>query len=112
MGSSVRASCDCGYEHEFLIGGGMTSFHELCSFPCLCRDCQRVVQANLFQSPLSCPKCKGGNIVAYDEEELCEQQGVNEVTSWATVAQLGRDVSLTDGCYYCPSCKASSSSAA
>ena len=26
MGSSVKASCKCGYEQEFAIGGGMMSF--------------------------------------------------------------------------------------
>jgi hypothetical protein len=26
MGSAVRAKCECGYDEEFLIGGGMESF--------------------------------------------------------------------------------------
>jgi len=30
MGSAVRAKCGCGYDQEFLIGGGMETFESDC----------------------------------------------------------------------------------
>jgi len=104
MGSSVRANCECGYEQEFLIGGGMTTFREICLFPCLCRDCNRIVQANLVEAPSLCPECESDNISPYDQGGLCEQQGGSVVTSWGLAKQLGRELTLTDSSYYCPLC--------
>ena len=104
MGSAVLAKCECGYEQEFAIGGGMTTFHELCCFPCLCRECKRIVQANLLDTPASCPDCEGDRIVPYDDGELCEQPDDETATSWSLGEQLGRELMLTNGMYYCPSC--------
>ena len=104
MGSAVQAKCECGYEEEFMIGGGMTTFHKLCLFPCLCRDCQQIVQANLLDTPAICPECKGVTVEPYDQEELCEQRGGEHVASWSPEGPLGRELGLTDGEYYCPSC--------
>jgi Zn finger protein HypA/HybF involved in hydrogenase expression len=82
----------------------MATFHELCAFPCLCRDCKRIVDANLLDAPASCPDCKNANVVPYDHEELCEDRGEVTVTSWSLDEHLGRELVLTDGTYYCPSC--------
>lgn len=104
MGSSVKAHCECGYEESFLIGGGIMNCDTLCLFPCLCRKCVKIVDANLLQARLACPKCKSRKIVPYDQAELCEQQGSSIVTSWNVKEPIGREVRLTDGRYYCPSC--------
>ena len=103
MGSMVEASCECGYEGTFPIGGGMATFQEECSFPCLCRQCKRVVDANLL-TKLACPTCRSDNITPYDQPELCEQQGSNVVASWSFGGQNGRELQLTDGLYFCPLC--------
>lgn len=103
MGSFVRATCECGYEHEFAIGGGMRDFLEVCLFPCLCRDCKRIVQVNLLDTPLSCSNCRSHNVVPYDHDELCEEQGLSDITSWS-VERVGRELRLTDGRYHCPAC--------
>ena len=39
MGSSVIASCPCGFEQGCTIGGSMTSFRTHSYFPFLCADC-------------------------------------------------------------------------
>ena len=104
MGSAIRAKCECGYDQEFPIGGGMSNFQELCLFPCLCRGCKSIVPANLLQKPLACPECKDQRITPYDQGELCKQEGRSEVASWTLGGQYGRELKLTDGAYYCPSC--------
>jgi len=104
MGSAVQANCECGYEQEFAIGGGMGNFHELCLFPCLCRDCKCIVSVNLLSKPGSCPNCQGDSIVPYDDEQLCEKRGDETVASWSLDEELGRELVLTGGIYYCPAC--------
>ena len=51
MGSSVRASCSCGYATEAMIGGGMMNFHNTCLFPALCGECDQLVAVNLLAQP-------------------------------------------------------------
>lgn len=104
MGSMVKARCDCGYDEKFPIGGGMENFELLCLFPCLCRRCSRIVPANLLESQVACPVCKSHEIVPYDQSELCEQQGSDVVASWNVKEQIGRELKLTDGAYFCPAC--------
>ena len=104
MGSAVKAKCECGDAPEFLIGGGMATFETHCLFPCLCRVCKTIVSANLLQTPLACPECKSLAITPYDQEDLCQKKGEQEVTSWNLNGSDGRQLRLTNGTYYCPSC--------
>jgi hypothetical protein len=60
---------------------------------------------NLSQEQVpSCRRCKSSDVVAYDSEELMKVKG-KQVESWNMQKQLGRILVLTDGKYYCPSCK-------
>lgn len=104
MGSAIRAKCECGYDQEFLIGGGMSNFEELCLFPCLCRECKAIVSANLLQNPLACPECESKVITPYGQGELCQKGGKKEVASWKLGGNESKRLSLTDGAYYCPPC--------
>ena len=83
----------------------MADFREVCSFPCLCRNCKDIVNANLLQPPLTCPECQSQRVAAYDQAELLEKEGHNVVTSWNVRDQIGRELKLTDGLYYCPCCE-------
>ena len=105
MGSAVTAVCKCGYEKDFMIGGGMMDFMEVCHFPCLCKKCEAVVDVNIMVSPPICSVCKDSGVVPYDNEELILELGEEEVASWNMEEKLGREVKLTDGKYYCPNCK-------
>jgi Zn finger protein HypA/HybF involved in hydrogenase expression len=97
MGSQVQATCECGFKETFSIGGGMLDSETFCAFPCLCRDCKRIVEVNLMDEPATCPDCKGENIEPYDNDALVKREGGNEVTSW-----MG--FKLTDDPHYCPKC--------
>ncbi len=104
VGLSVKARCECGYEKEFLIGGGMFSSNELCLFPCLCRSCDRIVTGNLFAAQLTCPECEKETVVPYDDQSLVELRSHHIVVFWRTKHKLGRILELTNGKYYCPTC--------
>ena len=127
MGSQVIAICKCGLHSNILIGGGMRTFNDINYFPCLCEDCEDVVQVNLVEHeygeidlkhfPLSssgerykpekiplkerkltCPKCQNHRVTSYTDLRLVGDAGQN------TVAQSFRNV-LTNGTYKCPKCK-------
>jgi hypothetical protein len=105
MGASVHVRCKCGYQADNLpIGGGMSDFQFSCSFPVFCTGCQRLVLANLLDTPPTCPDCRGAGVLPYDCQELQRRAG-EEVVSWNMNNELGRVLTLTDGEYFCPSCR-------
>ncbi|MFC2172120.1 hypothetical protein ACFLU6_05750 [Acidobacteriota bacterium] len=103
MGGIVKAQCQCGYEREMLLGGGMSNFTTHCNFPAYCRDCEDLVEVNLLQKKTSCPKCKGRDITPYDDDSMCQEKG-EPVFSWNVQEELGGELILTDGRYLCPNC--------
>ncbi len=130
MGAMARASCDCGYTTPLLLGGGMASFETVCLFPLYCRSCRALECANVFESPLVCPECKGVDVLAYDAPELADhnfhsapddvgevdvladdapepadEPGRREVFSWHVGDRIGRTLRLTNGRYLCPACQ-------
>jgi hypothetical protein len=127
MGSQVHAICECGVHKSILIGGGKLSFTYLEYFPCLCVDCQDVVQSDLKENSwiikgidvldfstkkkneqlienslknkkISCPECKGQNVIPYNDERLIGKKGDDKVINW------GNNY-LDNGTYYCPKCE-------
>jgi len=105
MGSKVKAICKCGVNRDILIGGGMRSFKYECLFPCLCENCNDVVEANLFNSNLRCPKCSNENLIPYDDDRVIGVKGDQNIVSWDVSWKLGRILTLTNGSYKCPKCK-------
>lgn len=105
MGSEVTANCQCGLEARILIGGGMATFMTTCYFPCLCEGCHNVVQVNLLGKTKRCPKCRGANLIPYDDPQLSESLGQHALVEWNMQRQLGRELKLTDGNYRCPKCQ-------
>lgn len=105
MGSSVKAQCTCGFEKDFIIGGGMMNFATFCAFPCYCEKCRNIVEANLISKPLQCPKCKSDNIIPYDNKKLRLSRGKEIVCEWNMEDDLGRNLELYNGNYFCPKCR-------
>lgn len=88
-----------------MVGGGMANFDEVCCFPTLCRDCERIVTANLLAPTVTCPECKSQNVTPYDDPSLRRGGGSQRVTEWNVADQIGRTLELTDGKYWCPACQ-------
>lgn len=67
------------------------------AYPCYCTVCNSLVNANMLDRPLFCPKCSTSDLIPYDDLKL------NPVGN----KQVGGDrVSrLKDGQYFCPGCK-------
>lgn len=105
MGSKVRAICDCGVNKEILIGGGMSTFKYISYFPCLCINCNDVVEVNLLQKNFYCPDCNSDNVIPYDADRLKGIEGDRVIISWNIKVALGRELKLTNGRYKCPKCK-------
>ena len=105
MGSQVTAQCECGVKATLGIGGGMANFMHTCLFPCLCENCQSLVQVNLLAKEPRCPQCGATNVTAYDDPRLVGSPGQRVVAQWNMREQLGRELLLTDGNYRCPKCR-------
>ena len=56
MGTSVKASCSCGYQAAFPIGGGMHSHRSYSYFPYYCAACgSGIVSVNIANDTPACP---------------------------------------------------------
>ena len=130
MGSSVIASCPCGFEQGCTIGGSMTSFRTHRYFPFLCADCG-LVSVNVAEDPPVCPRGPAHKIAQYGsnwrerrEREKAEQALVaaRKVPFWEWIG-LSRpkpatepqpearticqcfDYEIVEGQYTCPQCR-------
>lgn len=83
----------------------MMDFTTMCHFPCLCESCRDVVDANLLAKNLQCPKCRGHNLIPYDDPWLIGTAGERNLAEWNMQDSLGRILVLTDGNYKCPKCR-------
>jgi hypothetical protein len=63
------------------------------------------VEANLLAKPVICPTCESSPVIPYDDEKFVGEIGVEEVESWNMEEELGRELVLRDGTYFCPSCE-------
>ena len=104
MGVEVTATCDCGLNTTIKVGSGLLDVATTCLFPCLCEQCQDVVEVNLLADVMECPQCDSPNVVPYDDPSLSDGKGANTEASWRISEQLGRDLVLTDTKYRCPQC--------
>ena len=103
MGSSVNASCPCGYSAEAMIGGGMLNFQDTFLFPAICPKCAEVVTINLLAKTPACRACRSRRVQSYHLDELLGEAGSETVVEWRNPRDWSL-ISLTDGTYLCPSC--------
>ena len=110
MGSEVNAICKCGLKTTILIGGGDGGTGAMvCYFPCVCRDCEDVVQADVNERNPKCPKCNGEDVIRYDDSRLLSLPGRSVVARWNMVREAVagmpiQTLELNDGQYKCPRC--------
>lgn len=97
MGSQVIAKCKCGNNSTISVGGGKLNFKRINYFPCLCLNCNEIVQVNLKDENLRCPKCNKPHTSPYNSQKLIGSKGI-------TYIYRNFENILTDGTYFCPLC--------
>ncbi len=106
MGSTVQASCPCGFESDLLdVGGGMLDFGEVCLAPALAGRSGKLVVRNFWSKKRR--GSRSGNVVFYTDPRLYEQ--LDEVARPGVVFEWrggkGKpDFILPDIRYRCPAC--------
>ena len=99
MGTKTKAICKCGVNTDIMIGGGKLTFKYQCFFPCLCENCNDVVEVNLLNKSPQCPKCISKNVIPYDDNLVTGYRSKNTIVSWNVKADIGRKLILTNGTY-------------
>lgn len=84
MGTSVRASCECGMSDGFWIGCGFAG-PSPSYFPCLCETCHKIVQVNVLAKRPRCPLCRKAAPTPYSGPRLVGIPGqeVVQTGTWA-----------------------------
>jgi len=102
MGSSVKATCRCGFRtKDLFVGGGMLNYTTFCAWPAYCKSCGALTSTNLLEVPHTCHRC-GSEVLPYNSPELRATQGGKVVVWWKL--KEGEDVVLTDDNHFCPAC--------
>jgi hypothetical protein len=103
MGSTIKASCRCGFRTEnLLVGGGMFNFTYYCACPAYCKKCEALTLTNLLAVPHTCERC-GSEVLPYNSPELRATQGGEVVESWNVPE--GEPLILTADEHFCPACR-------
>jgi hypothetical protein len=99
MGHTSDAHCfACGYDKPLPLGAAMTNHAEHAAWPVTCRSCSAVTTANFKQSPLTCLECGSTDVLPFTDRTLWKGDG-KQSDMWG-------DLTLTDGHYRCPKCRA------
>lgn len=120
MGSSLIASCQCGYEKHVFLGAGRSNFETVCHFPHYCDDCKEVVSVDIFSDEIKCPNCKSTNVHTYEAKSKrikdtftdkmkaklvgnkTYHSSEDEEFSWYG---RNKDHVILKGMHHCPSCE-------
>jgi hypothetical protein len=92
MGFKIAASCNCGYETKFRVGGTRSNFQTVNYFPHYCESCGLVsvnvarprpqlstkdkllsfigIKEETIEEPLCCPECQSQDIKQYGKKPM------------------------------------------
>ena len=105
MGTIIAGECECGYHSkDIYVGESGFSGQAIEHFPFHCEDCDDLVVIDLYSNELTCPKCKGDNLIAYDDERFCTTDSeIYHSVDMSTT--FGRKFILRKDNNLCPKCK-------
>lgn len=103
MGSSIEASCPCGYESDLMVGGGFLDFGTVCLAPALSRRRKAVVERDYYKDPP--PMSWAKDLTWYNDPVLRGSEAYSDdpVFSWS-VSDTKPGFELPDSNYRCPAC--------
>ena len=98
MGSANRVHCLCGFQKTIQVGGSRLGYRKFSSFPHICASCG-FVEVNVAQTPTTCPKCKGSEVIAYGTNSLAKYptREIDSIQHFSYAAQRVGNL--------CPHCK-------
>ena len=97
MGATYLASCPCGYQQNVAVGGNMINYAQESFFPFFCKKCG-LVEVNICQKRLRCPKCASARVRAYGSPKISPHDIGDRELSW-------QQYSAGSSSHLCPSCK-------
>ena len=97
MGSKHLATCHCGFTQEVTVGGNRSDYLTHSPFPFYCVNCG-LVDANMADSELRCPKC--GNVDMHQYGIPPMSLPVDE-PNWTVMAWRNR---INKDGSFCPEC--------
>lgn len=104
MGIIIVAKCECGFESdEIYAGGGMRNYHDNCSAPAVCLNCNQFLVKNYMKKYAKCPKCRK-KVIFYNDKQLQEKSD-NERTILEWNAMNDQQFTLPEIKFYCPKCR-------
>ena len=104
MGSIVKAVCECGFKTEDMcLGGGMSNFTTVCSFPNYCKSCKSFFIANMFDEKIICVNCKSEETLPYNDKSLVKDLSRTSF-GWNSDTKYGQ-LKLSEKNSFCPKCE-------
>lgn len=107
MGSSLQATCSCGYEEYLDVGGGFEDLGAKCLAPVMDAKASRVRARNYWGPRVK--NGKSGSLTFYDQPSLRDPSAAWDdaeiVFAWSSSDERPQFI-LRDGRFLCPKCRA------
>ena len=105
MGIGVNVACPCFGSFMLQVGPRLAP-PNYCLFPFMCTTCQAVSTLNIYAESLACEHCGSAAVVPYGSPPAVGELGSEVVFSWAATERFSvAQLTLTDGTYWCPTCR-------
>ena len=105
MGIGVTVSCSCFGSFNMQVGPRIAP-PKYCLFPFLCTECKTATALDIYAASLTCSSCGSASVVPYGSSPAVGQVGPNVVFACSPTERFAPDqLTLTDGTYWCPTCR-------
>jgi len=105
MGIGVKVACPCYGDFTMQVGPRLAP-PRFCLFPFYCTACQATSCLDIHAASLACQHCGAASVVPYGSPPAVGVLGPNIVFScWPSDRFPAEQLTLTDGTYWCPTCR-------
>lgn len=105
MGIGVNVSCSCFGSFPMRVGPRIAP-PKYSLFPFLCTDCKGVSTLDVYAETLACAHCDSPAVVPYGRPPAVGKLGDGIVFACSPTDRFSADdLTLTDGTYWCPTCR-------
>lgn len=105
MGVGLKVSCSCFGEFTMMVGPRMAP-PRACFFPFLCTACRTVTVLDVYAGERRCDQCHADSMVPYGLPPALGEPGPSVIFGCEATDAFTQDaLTLTDGTYWCPTCR-------